>query len=220
MHKIRIAIIATLFIAGTCCFFVTSCYPPIQSEEAQEQRVEYIPPTFDYFDEAMKVVLLHEGGYSNDQFDKGGATKFGVSLAFLKSDHLDIDGDGDVDIDDVKALTLARSDEIYKQFFWIPNHYENIENKDLAIKIFDTCVNAGANRTHKILKSSINAIIKGKIAVNGQMDEDTIDIINLIDHDMLLKEFRKEQANFYRAIVKKTPKYKKFLNGWLARSKE
>lgn len=173
----------------------------------------------DYFPKAYEVVLKHEGGYTNDPVDKGGATSFGISLSFLKDQNLDIDQDGDVDIDDVKAIRNNHAKNIYRTFFWDKNRYNEIKNKSVAIKLFDTAVNVGANRCHKILRNTLNEIIVGNLEVNGTMDDQIMDMINIIDPNMLLNEFRKQQADFYQSLVTKTPAYKKYRAGWLSRAK-
>ena len=48
------------------------------------------------FDKCLKIVLIHEGGYSDDPDDPGGTTNYGISLRFLKSVGLEL---GDVDDD-------------------------------------------------------------------------------------------------------------------------
>lgn len=56
---------------------------------------------------AADHVLKVEGGYVDDPNDAGGATNWGISLRFVKQSgvDLDIDGDGDIDAEDMKALT-------------------------------------------------------------------------------------------------------------------
>ena len=55
------------------------------------------------FEEAIKVILKHEGGYSNDKDDPGGATDYGISLRFLQDHDIDLNGDGKVNEMDIKS---------------------------------------------------------------------------------------------------------------------
>ena len=48
------------------------------------------------FDEAIKVILKHEGGYTEDH---AGATNFGITLRSL---------DVDIDADDIRAMKKSR----------------------------------------------------------------------------------------------------------------
>jgi hypothetical protein len=59
------------------------------------------------FDAAITFVLSHEGGYSFDQDDPGGETKFGIS----KRSHPN---------EDIKNLTVERAKEIYLEEYWVP----------------------------------------------------------------------------------------------------
>ena len=74
-------------------------------------------------------IVKREGGYVNDPDDPGGPTKFGVTIHTMKRLGIDLDKDGDVDIDEVKALTRAHAaDFVMKQ----PT-------------VYDMYVNAGGN---------------------------------------------------------------------------
>jgi lysozyme family protein len=60
------------------------------------------------FNQAVKVILQHEGGYVDNPNDPGGATNYGISLRFL-ADHPesgDFNGDGEVDAEDIANMTV------------------------------------------------------------------------------------------------------------------
>ena len=58
------------------------------------------------FDDIIKVVLKHEGGYVNDPKDPGGETNFGIA----KRSHPDVD---------IENLTEDEAKDIYKEHYWI-----------------------------------------------------------------------------------------------------
>ncbi|CAB4149045.1 zliS Lysozyme family protein [uncultured Caudovirales phage] len=176
------------------------------------------------FNIAVDFVLKHEGGYSNHTNDPGGPTNFGISLRLLEQQGIDIDGDGDIDIDDIKGVTKTRAKEIYKELWWDKYHYENIESTEIAKKVFDVAVNAGASRAHKITQRAINRITSGSLAVDGVLGPKTLSAINRIitrgNYLNLYQAIQKEQELFYIDISDKNIKLRSFIRGWLARAKQ
>lgn len=69
------------------------------------------------FEEALENTLAFEGGFNDVKGDKGGATKYGISLNFLKSEKIDIDGDKDTDADDIRLLDRVKVTKLYKEHF-------------------------------------------------------------------------------------------------------
>ncbi len=50
-------------------------------------------------------ILKWEGGFVDDPVDRGGATNKGVTIATWRQVGYDKDGDGDIDVDDLRLLT-------------------------------------------------------------------------------------------------------------------
>lgn len=157
------------------------------------------------FEEAIVKLLKDEGGYVNHKNDRGGETNFGITKRSYP--HVDI-----------KNLTVEGAKEIYHRDFWATGPYDKIVHHALAEKVFNTAVNAGAQRAFKLLQQAANAC-GGKLIVDGAIGPKSIAAINALDGSKLLDEYRIEQANFYYMLVAKDPSQQVFLKGWLARAK-
>ena len=88
-------------------------------------------------------ILSHEGGFSDDPDDPGGPTNFGITLAALRNAGRDLDGDGDIDRDDILRLTRAIAIEIFEEdYYRAPRIY--LLPEALQPVVYDMQVNAGA----------------------------------------------------------------------------
>jgi lysozyme family protein len=170
---------------------------------------------------AFTVLAQHEGGFVDHSNDPGGATNYGVSLRWLKQEGIDIDNDGDVDEDDVRAITPSKSKQLYKKYFWEPAKCDEIKSYTIATKIFDCAVNMGQRQAYKIAQRAVNKVKSGsKLEVDGIVGSKTLKAINsLTSRDyVLLDEMRKEQFKFYTKLISKNPDLKSFELGWRRRA--
>lgn len=182
------------------------------------------------FSLAIPTILRHEGGFSDDKTDPGGATNFGISLRFLiKSGDLDgdglldgdIDGDHDIDVDDIRKMTRKEAENIYFLYFWQKYDYSRINSLLLATKIFDLSVNAGPAQAHKISQRAIWSANSYKcIEDDSLLGPKTISFLNKTNPDLILAALKSEAAGFYRGLIQKNPDLNKYLNGWLKRAYE
>lgn len=114
---------------------------------------------------ALQYVLTNEGGLSDIVQDKGGITKFGVSLRFLLGEKIDVDGNGSINREDIINLDIEQAKTIFKNVFWnrlFPSHrlYESVMEPNSMVKLFDIAVHCGQSRAVKILQEAINGIIR------------------------------------------------------------
>jgi lysozyme family protein len=169
------------------------------------------------FDSAIQVILKHEGGLVDDPKDPGGITNYGISFRFLKDHAIDIDQDGDVDADDIRKLTPEQAMDVYKKYFWTPEHCAAITDDTAATKLFDMCVNMGLPRAARIAQAA--AVALGKtIDVDGQLGPKSLEALNDCKGDELVKKMCEGQAQAYHDIVAARPASQKFLAGWLRRA--
>jgi len=165
---------------------------------------------------AIEKVLQHEGLFSNDPSDRGGATNYGVSLRWLQSQGLDINLDGIVDESDVKMLTRRQAVEFYKKHWWDRYSYSKIKDADVAGKVLDLAINMGPKQAHTCLQRALHSH-HSMVQIDGVIGPKTRAAVNLVEQP-LCPAFRSEAAAFYRILVAIKPQYKRFEKGWLRRA--
>ena len=73
------------------------------------------------FDDIIKVVLEHEGGYVDDPDDRGGATNWGVTQKVYEA-YVGYS----CDKEEIKKMTQEVAEEIYFKNFWKPSKAERL----------------------------------------------------------------------------------------------
>lgn len=171
---------------------------------------------------AIGIVLEHEGwgAYTDDPADPGGATKWGISLRFLRAQGPlvgDIDGDGDVDAADVMSLTRGRAVDLFGTAFWDRYGYGDFFEAGLAIKVFDLAVNMGPKPAHRCLQRALRAW-GIQVAEDGILGPKTRTAVNGAHGPTVLIALRSEAAGYYRLLEARHPPFKRFIKGWLNRA--
>jgi len=174
---------------------------------------------------AVAQVLILEGGFVDDPDDPGGATNFGISLRFLQTlDDIelgDIDGDGDVDYQDISQMKTIDAQLLYFEHWWNKYGYGQITDQHVATKLLDMSVNMGARQAHKLLQRAINCVLGQRLLVDdGLLGPKSSRAMGaaLQQPLALLAALRAQQGGFYRYLVAGNKKFKKFLKGWLNRA--
>jgi lysozyme family protein len=186
------------------------------------------------FDDAIGYVLVNEGIYSEHPQDPGGPTKYGISLRWLKSQGElgDIDEDGDIDGDDVRALSRSQAMRFYLMGFWQPLKLDLLDSQAIATRVFDIAVNAGGRAAVKIAQEAFNAfktevdLRRGekaypRLKVDGKLGPKTRAALNLAaetDNVLMMIHMREAHAAFYKKLVECRPELDCFLTGWLRRA--
>jgi len=171
-----------------------------------------------FFEDAIPIVLRHEGKFEQNSADPGGVTNYGISLRWLKSqgllEELELE-EGDKTQDEVqiiKDMTVAQASGFFKAWWWDKYQYQNFNSQAVANKIMDTSVNLGPPRTHRMLQQVIG------VPVDGVLGPKSFAETNALSPSVVVVKFQTIQAQFYRDLVAKNPKLNIFLNGWLNRA--
>lgn len=154
-------------------------------------------------------ILKWEGGYGNFAEDKGGPTKFGITLATWQQMGEDKDGDGDIDAEDIKVLNASDFTLVFKRF-WDKWQADKINNQSIADFLVDWYYNSGK------WGIKIPQRVLG-VSQDGVVGSETIKAINSSDPEELFAELWGARKEFLLNIVKNNPSQKKFIKGWLNR---
>lgn len=169
------------------------------------------------YNRAFYYLLQNEGGYVDDPRDSGGATKYGISLKFLKKVYekgsiwADINRDGRIDKNDIKDMDLDFAKHLYEKEFW--ENVRSISNDRLAIKVFDTAVNIGTVKAVKILQEILGERCDGIIGPK------TLGAISTSNVEQIIAKYVDKLKNYYYCLAcDNYPRYNAFLHGWLNRA--
>ncbi len=111
---------------------------------------------------ALPLILKHEGGFVNHPKDPGGATNKGVTIGTLKRLGIDVDGDGDSDIVDLRNLRHSDVERVYKLFYWDAVKADQLP-AGLDYAVTDFAVNSGPSRAAKHLQKVVGVTQDGDI---------------------------------------------------------
>ena len=160
----------------------------------------------------MDLVLKHEGGLVNHPSDPGGITNYGISLRAARGmgSLADVDGDGDVDANDIIQMSRDEAKRIYRTLYWNVTRCDELP-AGVDYAVFDLAVNAGPARAVKILQNAVRTNQDGVIGAK------TIKALrDVANNDIVIDRMARNREIFYRSL--KT--FETFGKGWLRRNEE
>jgi len=172
-------------------------------------------------DEMLGALLKREGGYSNQSYDKGGPTNFGITQQTARAFGY---------IGDMRFLTRDKALEIYRQQYWAdPKFYDvSLRYPRLAEKLFDCGVNMGPKVATRFLQRALNGLNRGAsgypdIPEDGQIGQMSLSALDAYKQQrgdageaVLLKLVNGQQAVRYLEICERDHTQEQFLYGWAA----
>ena len=209
------------------------------------------------FERAHAFTARWEGGLVDHPDDPGGITNHGVSFRWVKDlaeearrrcrqedrrcencarqggprcemQALDMDMDGDVDADDIRACTKKQAAVLFRQHFWDKLGCDALP-LPLAVTLYDGAVDMGPRRAKRQLQAAPKVVGEDRLDICAPLAEDGImgprtrevaQAIAHIDADFYTarQSLRRRDA-FYRQLAARRPSMQAFLNGWRNRVK-
>ena len=135
------------------------------------------------YDEALRRLLAHEGGYTNHPSDPGGPTNFGITIydyrRFVKPNATAAD---------VRAMKLDEAKAIYRAKYWAAQRCDDL-SPGVDDSVFDYGVNSGVGRSGKVLRRVVglpdNTSVVTAEVLNAVAKRDATAIIVAINDERL-----------------------------------
>ena len=132
------------------------------------------------FDDAVKRVLMHEGGYSDHAADPGGKTMFGITEAVAR--RVGYRGD-------MRELPIELAKRIYREDYW-----EEVRADELPPEVryimFDAAVNSGPRQAVVWLQQALG------VYVDGVLGPITVARANQVDPEHLRRSCLAQRLRF------------------------
>jgi lysozyme family protein len=147
---------------------------------------------------AIQKTLVHEGGFSDNPNDKGGATKYGITQS-------------DMPGADIANITQDQAIAYYQEHYVKPL-YAQINDQLLGEKIFDMGVLFGVGTAVKLLQISMQHAIA--VVSDGTFGPNTLAAVNQIGN---LTEYKQVLLAHAINVVTNNPGDAVFVQGWTSR---
>jgi lysozyme family protein len=155
-------------------------------------------------------IFKWEAGFANDPTDHGGATNMGVTLATWQKVGYDKDGDGDIDVDDIRLLTRADVMMVLTKFYWNRWRADEICNQSIADILVDWLWCSG--KWGIVIPQRILGLES-----DGIVGPATIEAVCNADQQVFHGQVVEARKKFFEAIITRDPSQERFHIGWLNR---
>jgi lysozyme family protein len=172
-------------------------------------------------DKYIEDIIEREGGYIDHPADKGGPTKYGITIPTLRYYWQSIGAVNFPDATDIKELEKETAKKIYKALYVVGPNFDAIPSVLLQEQVIDAGVNHGVGLAGKLLQEALNdlgAVLK----VDGIVGPKTITTLNVFaaKTPIIILKFIGKRLRFYASILKSSPGQRVFAAGWFNRMAE
>jgi lysozyme family protein len=172
-----------------------------------------------------RQIVAREGGYADDPDDPGGPTKHGVTLTTLRRLGRDLDGDGAVDLSDLRRLDPDQAAQIFLEHYFRRPRLADLPEA-LQPPVFDMFVNSGQHAVEILQKLLVD--MGQSVAVDGIVGPQTAAAAALAQAAAprhLTDAYGIARRNWYYALADRRPPLRKFARrrdggkgGWIRRA--
>lgn len=172
-------------------------------------------------EQLIDEVIDREGGYANHPADKGGETRWGITVAVARAQGY---------AGAMRSLPRDEAVAIYRRMYWLHPGFDQVARRsfDLAAELFDTGINMGPAVAASFLQRALNALNRGAadypdVPLDGAVGPRTLAALDAFlvrrgtgAGQVLVRAMEALQGERYLALAEQRPANEAFLYGWLA----
>lgn len=140
------------------------------------------------YDESLRRLLVHEGGYTNNPHDPGGPTNFGITIY----DYRKYVKPG-ASAADVRAMKVDEAKAIYRAKYWDAQRCDELP-AGVDYCVFDYGVNSGIGRSKKVLQRIVG------IPADGALGPATMKAVAATDPKKIIIDMQAERLRFLKRL--------------------
>ena len=160
-------------------------------------------------DAIIDGILAREGGgtYTNAPADRGGPTKYGITLKALGEYR-----DAPATAADVEALTEAEARAIYRRDYFVRPGFDKVADSALQVLLMDWGVNSGTGTAIKALQRLLG------VPNDGVLGAQTLLALGGLDAAKLYRRLAAARVRFIGDLLHNDPSQLVYARGWLNRA--
>jgi lysozyme family protein len=174
-----------------------------------------------FLDNALDAIIAREGGYVNDPADRGGETRYGITVAVARQSGYD---------GPMKDLPLDLAKNIYADQYWRRPGFSRVSqvSERLAERMLDCGINMGPSVSTGFLQRALNALSQNgelyeMLTRDGAYGDRTHSALRAYirargrsgGEQVLITAFNGLQTQRYIELTEGRPQNARFTFGWL-----
>lgn len=167
----------------------------------------------------INKIIAIEGGYSDNEKDSGGKTRYGITIFTARKNGYR---------GDMRDLPLEFAKKVYDRRYLQKIKFESVAKSslDVAKEMADTAINMGWYRANRFLQRALNILNRGQrdyrdIKVDGVVGRKTLNALEAYlkrrgkeGERVLLKILNSMQGAKYIELAETREKDEEFIYGW------
>lgn len=191
-------------ISSISLFFLLNRPPPIRIRGMAEFSIEF-----------KKIIAVEGSAYTNYPNDRGGPTKFGITLVSLR----EWKNNPNLVPSDIQALNEKDAELFYLEMFWNKINGDQIVSQDAASVLLNQAVNRGLRTTSVQAQKIINKY-GFHLVLDGVFGKASTVALNQLAPKSFLLDFIFESQHNYINILLNNSTQAEFIHGWINRTQE
>lgn len=160
-------------------------------------------------DQIIDRIITVEGGFVNDRYDRGHATKFGITAATLGAWR----GYGaPASVEEVRQLSVHEAREIFRQQYIVKPGFSQIQDDALRAQLVDDAVLSGPRAAIVSLQAAVG------VRPDGLLGPITVAAANAAASPALQRDLAIARALRLARLVQQDPGQSRFIVGWIDRA--